>query len=197
MTVRMESGVVRRVRYFGGLAVVLFLVTGRPAAAQTNVTVTDTTQTTTFTAAVAEQARITVPAGIAFGVNNVSSSTANGNVAVSVQDIVLTTATKQLRISVLANASSFTPPEPGATTWSASDVSWNAGPGGGPNVWQNAVGSAGVLSTGAYNAVATCNAGAAACSITKLTFTLGAKPAVKRSGSHTLTVTWKFESIGS
>ena len=100
MAVRVEFGVVRRVRCFGGLAVVLFLLllTGRPAAAQTNVTVTDTTQTTTFTAAVAEQARITVPAGIAFSVNNVSSSTSNGDVAVAVQNIVLTTATKQLTI---------------------------------------------------------------------------------------------------
>jgi hypothetical protein len=179
------------------VAVVLSLLTGRPASAQTTVPLADTTQSTTLTAAVAEQARITVPAGIAFSVNNVSSSTSNGNVALSVENIVLTTATKQLRISILANASSFTPPEAGATTWSASDVRWNAGPGGGPNVWQNAVGSAGVLSTGAYNPVATCNAGATACSITKLSFTLGAQPAVKRSGSHTLTVTWKFESIGS
>jgi len=197
MTISVQPGVGRRCRGIAGVAVVLSLFTGRPAAAQTSVIVTDTTQTTTFTAAVAEQARITVPAGISFSVNNVSSSTSNGDVALGVQNIVLTTATKQLRISVLANAPSFTPPLAGATTWSASDVSWNTGPGGGPNQWQNAVGSAGTLSTGAYNAVATCNAGTTACSITKLSFTLGPKSAVKRSGSHTLTVTWKFESIGS
>lgn len=197
MMVRMQLGLARRVRHIGGVVIVLSLLTGRPAMAQTTIPLTDTTQTTTLTAAVAEQARITVPAGISFSVDNVSSSTSNGNVAVSVQNIVLTTATKQLRISVLANGPSFTPPVAGATTWSASDVSWNTGPGGGPNQWQNAVGSAGVLSTGAYNSVATCNADTTACSITKLTFTLEAKSAVRRSGSHTLTVTWKFESIGS
>ena len=145
----------------------------------------------------AEQARVTVPAGVSFNVTNVRSSTTHGDVAINVQNIVLSTATKQLRISLTANAASFTPPGAGATTWSASDVSWNAGPGGGPNQWQNATGSTGTLSAAAYNTVATCNADTSSCSITKLSFTLGAKPTVKRAGSHTLIVTWKFESIGS
>lgn len=150
-----------------------------------------------MTAAVAEQARVTVPAGISFDVTNVSAATTRGNVAVSVANIVLLTATKQLRIGLIANGLAFTPPVTGATTWAASDVSWNAGPGGGPNQWQNAVGSAGTLSSVAYNNVATCNADTTGCSITHLSFTLAAKPSVKRSGNYTLTVTWKFESIGS
>ncbi|MBA2304560.1 MAG: hypothetical protein H0W08_18275 [Acidobacteria bacterium] len=45
--------------------------------------------------------------------------------------------------------------------------------------------------------MATCNADTASCSITNLSFTLNAKSTIKRSGNHTLTATWKFESIGS
>lgn len=185
-------------RFREGLATVaiLFSVAGGTAA-QTTVGLPDTAQSTTLTAAVAEQVRVTIPAGVSFNVTNVRSSTSEGNVAISVQNIVLSTATKQLRISLTANATSFTPPSAGATTWSASDVSWNAGPGGGPNQWQNATGSAGTLSAAAYNTVATCNADTSSCSITKLSITLDAKPTVKRAGSHTLIVTWKFESIGS
>jgi hypothetical protein len=150
-----------------------------------------------LTAAVAEQARVTVPASISFSVSDVNASTTQGSVAIAVQNIVLGTATKQLRISLSGNAASFTPPVAGATTWSASDVSWTAGPGGGPNAWQNAIGSAGTLSSVAFNTVATCDPDATSCSIAKLSFTLAAKPTVKRSGAHTLTVTWRFESIGT
>jgi hypothetical protein len=45
--------------------------------------------------------------------------------------------------------------------------------------------------------VATCTADTATCSTTGLVFTLAAKTTVQRSGNHTLSVTWKFESIGS
>lgn len=193
----LHSMVTRRLRLVAAATLAMALLSDRAASAQTAVTLPDTTQGTTLTAAVPEQARITVPAGISFSVTNVSSPTTNVDVALSVANIVLMTATKQLRILVMANGISFTPPVAGATTWSASDVSWNAGPGGGPNQWQNAVGSAGTLSSAAYNTVATCNADTASCSINKLTFTMAAKSTVKRSGSHTLTVTWKFESIGS
>jgi hypothetical protein len=172
------------------------LATGT-AGAQTTVALPDTGQATTLTAAVAEQARVTVPASISFSVSDVNASTTQGSVAIAVQNIVLGTATKQLRISLSGNAASFTPPVAGATTWSASDVSWTAGPGGGPNAWQNAIGSAGTLSSVAFNTVATCDPDATSCSIAKLSFTLAAKPTVKRSGAHTLTVTWRFESIGT
>jgi hypothetical protein len=158
--------------------------------AQTSVTLTDTSQTTTLTANVSEQARVTVPSGVTFNVNNVASATAASAASVSVTGIVLATATKQFRVSLQANAASFTAPG-GATTWSASDVTWNAA------AWTNATGTLGTLSSAAYNTVATCAADAADCSTTALVFTLGAKNTVKRSGNHTLTVVWKFESIGS
>lgn len=179
------------------LGIGLLLMPAGIAQAQSTVTLADTTQTTTLTAAVVEQARVTVPAGITFDVTNIAATSGSGNVAVSVQNIALLTATKQLRISLTANASAFTPPIVGATTWGAGDVSWTTGPGGGPNAWQNATGSAGTMSSSAYGTVATCNADTVSCSITGLKFNLAAKSTVKRSGSHTLLVTWKFESIGS
>jgi hypothetical protein len=159
--------------------------------AQQGVTLTDTSQTTTLTANVSEQARVTVPAGVTFNVTNVTSSTAGTAASVSVDTIVLATATKQMRVSLQATAASFTPPVAGAATWAAGDVTWNAA------TWTNATGTSGTLSNAAYTEVATCSADTAACSTTDLVFTLGAKSTVKRAGSHTLVVTWKFESIGS
>jgi len=161
------------------------------AHAQQSVSLTDTTQTTTLTANVSEQARVAVPAGVTFNVTDVGSSTAANSASVAVSGIVLSTATKQLKVSLQANAASFTPPVGGATTWSAGDVTWDA-----PS-WTNATGASGTLNNAAYNTVATCAADVAECSTTDLVFTLGAKSAVQRAGSHTLVVTWKFESIGS
>ena len=169
----------------------LVAVTAGVAGAQTTVTLPDTSQTTLLTATVSEQARIVVPASVAFNVSNIANSTAASAATVTIDRIVLSSATKQLRISVQAAAASFTPPAVGATTWSASDVTWNAAS------WTRATGVSGVLSAVSFTQVATCDAGVADCSTTDLSFTLGAKPTVTRSGSHTLVVTWKFESIGS
>jgi len=188
----MRSDFVTKNGYFGAIsAFMLFLAPGSTAYAQQTVTVTDTSQTTTLTANVSEQARVTVPAGVSFNVSDVASSTAASAASVTVQSIVLATATKQLKVSLQAGAASFTPPEVGATTWAAGDVTWNAA------TWTNATGSTGTLSNGAYADVATCAADAAGCSTAGLVFTLDGNAAVKRAGSHTLVVTWKFESIGS
>lgn len=167
------------------------LVSAGSAAAQTTITPTDTSQTTTMTAEVSEQAQVTVPAGITFSVGDVASSTAASAASVTVDNIVLATATKQLKISVQAGAASFAPPVALATTWSASDLSWNAA------TWTNGAGAGGTLSDVAYSEVATCTEDSASCSTTGLVFTLGANSAVKRAGNHTLSVTWKFESIGT
>ncbi|HUG81493.1 MAG TPA: hypothetical protein VML01_07510 [Bryobacterales bacterium] len=160
-------------------------------SAQTTVTVPDTTQSTTMTAEVSEQARVNVPAAATFTVTNISGSTAASAVSVTIDNVVLATATKQLKVSLQAAAAAFTPPIALATTWAAGDVSWNAA------TWTSATGAAGTLSDTAYTAVATCAADSAACSTTGLTFTLAPKTTVKRSGNHTLAVTWKFESIGA
>jgi len=167
------------------------LLGSTPAFAQQSVTLTDTSQTTTLTANVSEQARVTVPAGVTFNVTNVTSNTDATAASVTVQNIVLATATKQMRVSLQANAASFTPPVVGATTWAPGDVTWNAA------TWTNATGASGTLSSAAYATVATCAADSADCSTTGLVFTLAAKPTVKSAGNHTLVVTWKFESIGS
>jgi len=180
-----------RVDYRMVLAAGVLLAGAGTAHAQTSVTLPNTSQTTTLTASVSEQARVTVPAGVTFNVTNITASTAASAASVTVDNIVLATATKQLQVSLQANAASFTPPVGGATTWSASDVTWNAA------TWTNATGASGTMSNSAYNTVATCTADAATCSTTGLLFTLGAKSTVKRSGNHTLVVTWKFESIGT
>lgn len=161
------------------------------ASAQTFVVLPDTSLVTAAAAKVNESARISGPAAVSFPVTDVRTSTQSAAVTVSIDQIVLDTTTKQLRISLKAGATSFTPPKAGATTWSSGDVTWNAA------LWTAATGSSGTLASNAYTAVASCNANASACSTTVLRFTLAPKPAVKRSGAHTMIVTWKLESIGS
>lgn len=172
-------------------AAAILCATATLAEAQVLVILPDTSQTTLVTATVSEQARVVVPAAVTFSVTDVSLSTAASAASVTVDRIVLATATKQFKISLQAAASSFTPPVVSATTWSASDVTWNAA------TWTSATGSSGTLSSSTYNTVATCTADAAGCSTTSLVFTLGPKTTVQRAGNHTLSVTWKFESIGS
>ncbi len=176
-------------KIFAGIA--LTLAAAGAAAAQTTVALPDTSQTTTLTSIVNEQARVAVPATVNFNVTDVTSSTAASAASVTVSNIVLDTATKQLKISIQANGASFTPPVPGATTWSATDVTWNAA------TWANATGASGTLSSSSFNEVATCDADAASCGTTGLVFTLAPKSTVKRSRNHTLSITWKFESIGT
>lgn len=178
-----------RVARVATLGVAMLVVGATVVRAQTAVTLPDTSQTTTLTATVSDQARVTVPAGVTFTVHDIASSTVASPASVTVSNIVLATATKQLRMSLQADAASFTPPVGGAATWAAGDISWGAA------TWTNASGVAGTLSSVAYNAVATCTADVAACSTTGLTFTLAANTNVKRSGSHTLVVRWKLESI--
>jgi len=165
----------------------LAMMTAATAAAQT-VSLPDTSVTTTLTATVSEQATITVPGNISFNVTNITAGT-TATASVSVSNIVLANATKQLKVSLQADAASFTPPVVGAATWAPGDVSWNAA------TWTNATGASGTLSSGAYTAVSTCTADAASCSTNDLTFTLAPNAAVKRSGNHTLVVRWKVEAI--
>lgn len=159
--------------------------------AQTAVTLPDTSQTTEATATVSEQAKVQVPAGVTFTVTDISSSTAAPAASVTVTNIVLATATKQLIVSIQAGAAAFSPSVAEAVTWSASDVSWNAA------TWTGATGATGTLSEAAYNEVATCAADAAGCNTAGLIFTLAPKTTVQRSGNHTLNLTWKFDSVGA
>lgn len=173
-------------------AAFLLLVAGaaRTAQAQVNVTLPSTGQTTMLTATVVEQADVVVPSGVTFTVNDVGAVTAASAASVTASNIVLATATKQFKISLQANAATFTQPS-GAVTWNASDVTWNAA------TWSNATGAAGTLSNSTYNTAATCTAGVASCSTSALVFSLAANTSIVRAGNYTLVVTWKFESIGT
>ena len=161
------------------------------ASAQTTVTLPNQTQTTNLSADVSEQARITVPGTVSFAVTNTSAIT-DASAAVTVENIALATATKQLQISVAANALAFTPSVASGVTWASSDVTYDA------VAFSNAgVGTAGALAgVGTYGIVQTCAVDVAACS-GSLPLHLAAKPAVKNAGSHTLSITWKFASIGT
>jgi hypothetical protein len=161
------------------------------ASAQTTIAQPDTSQTTVLTATVTEQARVTVPSGVTFAVTDVGSATASTAASITISNIVLASATRQLKVSLQADAAGFSAPVAGATTWSAGDVTWAAA------AWTGATATSGTLSNSVYNTVATCDADAGACSTSDLIFTLAAKSSVKRSGNHTLTVRWKVESIGS
>jgi hypothetical protein len=158
------------------------------AQAQVTVLLPDTSQTTTLTATVSPQARVTVPAGITFNVTDTAVATAASAASITITNVVTPSASNQLRLSLQADAASFTPPAAG-TSWTASEVTWAAAS------WTNASGSAGTLSSAAYNTVATCDPNASACGTTGLVFTLGANTAVNRSGNHTLVVRWRFQAI--
>jgi hypothetical protein len=162
------------------------------AQAQTTVSLPDTSQTTTLTADVTEQAQVTVPASVLFNVIDVTQPSPAGAVAVSATNIVLSSDTRQLQISLEAAAANFTPPVTGETTWAAADVSWNAASWTG-----SAAPAAGTLSSSAFTTAVTCDAGVGTCSTTALVFTLAAKPTVTRSGNHTLVMNWKFAGIGT
>lgn len=94
-------------RIFAGLCAALAV---GMASAQTTRTLPDSSETTVLTATVAEQAKVTVPASVAFTVNDVSASTPAAAASVTITDIVLATATKQLKVSLQADAAAFTPP---------------------------------------------------------------------------------------
>jgi hypothetical protein len=177
-------------RVFTGL-LALTLTAAGAAVAQTTVTLPDNSQTTTLTSNVSEQARVTVPANITFNVTNVNAATAASAASVSIDSIVLASDSKQLRVFVKAASPSFTPPVTGATTWASSDVTWAV------SNWSNGTGAAGTLVDVTYIEVATCDADVTSCSTNNLVFTLAPKGSVKRSGNHTLNMSWKFESIGT
>src|SRR4051812_32473381 len=89
------------------------------ATAQTVLPLPDSSQQTTLTANVTEQAHVTVPAGVTFNVTDITSATAASSASVSVTNIVTASATKQLKVSLKADAAAFTPSVESATTWSA------------------------------------------------------------------------------
>ncbi len=151
----------------------------------------DTSQETDFTADVHEQARVTVPTAVNFEVVDVAADTdADTSASVDITQIALV-AGNQLKISVASPAAFSTPAAESTATWSASSVSWASS-------WTNGTNNDGALTTdGSYTEVATCDEdpAGAACDTADLLFTLAGDTDVIRAGSHTLTITWKFQSI--
>jgi hypothetical protein len=164
----------------------LSMLSAVSAGAQT-VPLGDSSLTTTLTAVVSEQATVTVPGTITFNVTNVTAST-TATASVSVSNIVLSSAAKQIHVSLKADTASFNPPAPGDATWAAGDVSWNAA------TWTNASGTSGTLDDVGFNDVSACTADTASCSTNDLTFTLAPNLAVKRAGSHSIVVRWKVDA---
>lgn len=160
--------------------------------AQTNIVLPDTAKTSTLTAAVAEQANLSLPATVTIDVNDVNAESARPNQTVTISNIVLASATKQLRLSIRANAPTFTKPPASSVTWNASQLSWTS-----TQAWTNAVYGEGTLSDSAFNVVATCNPGVSSCSTTRLKFILEPNASIRRSGAYTIGITWKVESIGT
>jgi hypothetical protein len=182
----------KKVIVYASVLVGLTAVMPALASAQSTVVLPgNPTQSTTLSADVSEQARVVVPSMISFNVTNVAIATNSGATSVTVDTIVLATAGKTLKMSVLAGAAAFTPSVASAATWAAVDVSWSAG-----TFSNGGTGTAGILALTAVP-VATCAADVSACSTTNLVFTLAPNALVKRSGSHTLNMIWKFESIGA
>jgi hypothetical protein len=172
------------------MVVALSVITAGLASAQATVFLPDTSQSTLLTANVSEQAQVTVPSGVTFNVTNISQSTAAAPASVTVSNIVLANASKTLKMSVYGAAATFTPSVAATPTWAVADVSW------GIATFSN--GGTGTLGTLALTPVmvVTCAANVASCSTTNLVFTLAPNLTVTRSGSHTLNMIWKFESIG-
>lgn len=154
------------------------------------VTLPNTAQTTTFTANVAEQANVTVPAAVAFTVNSIAAGTPSSAQTVSATGIVLDDL-KKLRISIAPDATGFTPPTNGVVTWASSDISW-------AGTWTGGTANNSTMSALAATYVKLVDmtaANAATVSSADLVFTLAAKAGIDRAGAHTLAATWKFESF--
>ena len=169
------------------LGVALMLL-GSTAVVAVVVPLPDTSQTTLLTAAVGEQANVSVPSNVGFSVFDTSASTDSADQSVSATSLILESG-HHLQISIKANAASFTKPLGGTGTWEATDVSWNA------PAWTGGTGSTGILSSTAYNPVANSVADPSALSTTALKYTLAAHGAVTVAGSYTLACTWKFECV--
>ncbi len=173
------------------MMVALTVVTAGLASAQEVVTMPgNASSLTTLTAVVSDQARITVPSVVTFNVTNIAAATVASGVSFLADNIVLSSASATLNVSLIGNAPTFTAPL-ASPTWAVADVSW------GVAAFTAGTAVAGTLAATAVP-VATCAAAVATCGTTgsSLVFTLAPKTTVTRSGNHTLTMTWKFASIG-
>jgi hypothetical protein len=182
---------VRKVFVRTATIIALSVTTAGLASAQEVVTMPgNASSLTTLTAVVSDQARIYVPSTVTFNVTNIAAATVASGVSFLADNIVLSSASATLNVSLIGNAATFTAPL-ASPTWAVADVSW------GLAAFTAGTSAAGTLAATPV-AVFTCAAAVATCGTTgsSLVFTLAPKTTVTRSGNHTLTMTWKFASIG-
>jgi len=130
---------------------------------------------------------VTVPAGAAFSVNDVGSTTTGtpNPFHVSYANALLFLPGQSLRISVKADSSTFS--GPGATHIAATNVTWTAST-------SNGTASGGTLSSAVYNEVyRKTNPSSGSVDVVWKLDPIAASGL--RSGTHTLTVRWKFEAF--
>jgi hypothetical protein len=138
----------------------------------------------------AQTVSVTVPAGVTFSVTDASASTAGSpSTQVAFSNPSGFTNAQKLRISVQADASTFS--GPGTTRIAATKVSWTA-------TTSKGTASNGTLAGGTYTQVyqSASNLKSTDSGSVSLSWTLAAIAAAGlRSGTHTLTVRWKFEAF--
>jgi hypothetical protein len=155
-----------------GVLVLLFAAAARPALAQ-------------------HTAIVSVPTGVTFSVVDVSASTSGSpsSTQITWSTTIGFTTSERLKVSVQPDTSTFS--GPGTTHIAASKVSWMASASSGTT-------SNGTLASGVYTQVfASPNKLKSTSSGTiTLNWTLAAIAAAGlRSGTHTLTVRWRFEAF--
>ena len=133
-----------------------------------------------------ETVNVSVPMAVNFAVTNVTRSTsgAPSPVTISFSNSSLING-RALRISVQADAASFTPPS--GSSIPASKVAWTAAGNGG-------LGMNGTLGSSSYAMVFQGNP-ATPSGYVDLAWTMAAPGSGIRAGVHQLTIRWKFESI--
>ena len=142
----------------------------------------------TAAAAQVQSARVTVPAGVMLNVSNVAAQTATlAPVTVSYDNLVVLLG-RRFRISVKADAATFTRPTPTGGTIPATNVSWTT------SSAVNGTGSSGGLNSASYVTVFESTSGTTTGSVA-MSWRLAAPGGGIRSGNHTLTVRYRLEAF--
>src|SRR5207253_10482783 len=126
----------------------LCALASRATSAHTLVTLPDTSQGTTLTAIDSDHYRRTLHSFPTRRSSDLAANTAASAASVTISNIVLATASKQLKLSIQASAAYLAHTFELASPGPAAYVPWNA------TTWTNGAGSSGTLSSGAYNQVA-------------------------------------------
>jgi hypothetical protein len=136
-----------------------------------------------------ESVEVVLPAAVSFAVFDVAAATSGspGPTRIELTSIQLQ-AGNALRVSILAEAATFTPPAPGGLTIPASKISWTT------SGAQGGAGTSGTLSDAAYGQVFQSTTSASSAQV-DVHWTLGAIGGGVRAGWHDLTLRWKLESV--